>query len=501
MNRGRFGPKPSARSLTRGALLLALAALAASEAAAQPAPRAQFTLPRGHVAQRARRVPVGGRFRLVGVPLEGRTAALDLERFEVFTPNARILVQGAQGKRAVVRPPNRSYFRGGVESETDSFAFLAVGENSDVRGLVVSDGRTYVLGAERQEAPREEPLVVRAVEESLAKKPVPGWRCDSDALPGPSPGGDDSLTALFGEPFDAVAKASAQYSMVVAIETDFELYNLFNSVDLAAAYIGDLMGASSSIYHRDLGTTLRINWISLWTGPGDPWTGNSSCDTLAQFGNYWANPANGRTAIPRGTAHFLSGKAGKNGIAWVGTLCSSPQTAQVTCGTTTYSTYAGGFGVTQGIDGSFNPSSPTVVWDIYGTSHEIGHNFSSPHTHCYNNYPVGGSPPVDQCFGSEGGCYAGSTSLPPGGKGSIMSYCHFLGSVSSSIALSFGAPLQYGTLSERVPQRMRDFVASRASACTMVIDAPPADFNGDGRSEVVIYRNGAWLEFPLWPGR
>src|SRR5688500_13101264 len=76
---------------------------------------------------------------------------------------------------------------------------------------------------------------------------------------------------------------------------------------------------------------------------------------------------------------FPERQSGKNGIAWVGTLCNTPQAQQITCGTTSYSTYSGGFGVTQGIDGTFNPLSPTVVWDIYGTTHELGHNFGSPH--------------------------------------------------------------------------------------------------------------------------
>jgi cysteine-rich repeat protein len=64
-------------------------------------------------------------------------------------------------------------------------------------------------------------------------------------------------------------------------------------------------------------------------------------------------------------------------------------------------------------------------------AHELGHNFGSPHTHCY-------MPPVDNCYNQEAGCYAGVESVPPGG-GTIMSYCHLLGGGLSNINLTFGA--------------------------------------------------------------
>jgi hypothetical protein len=486
--------------MRRTALGVALGMVCASAATAAPVARqAHFSLSRQAVAQRARQVPAGARFRMVGVPLEARTVALNLERFEVFTPNARVLVQGPAGQK-VVAPPRRAYFRGEVADDPGSFAFLAVGEDNETRGLVMSRERVFVLGAEEGARP-DEAMVSRAFDETAPAKQGRSWRCAAGDLAKDVTGGANGLSGLFDGSLnleEVTAPASAQYSIEVAIETDYELYDRFDSVDLTAAYIGDLMGAMSAIYYRDVGTTLRVNLVSLWTGGAgsDPWAATSSTGALCELGTWWHNNRP-QASFPRGTVHMMSGKNTGGGVAWLGVLCGSDFSATGTCAA---GQYGGGYGFTGNMTGSFNPNSATVVWDLEATSHEIGHNFNSPHSHCYNNIPTAGLLSVDQCYGAESGCYSGAQSLPSGGKGTIMSYCHLLGGGMSNIALSFGAPGLYGTLSDRISQRMRDHVASRSASCRAVIDAPPADFNGDGRSEVFIYRNGAWLEFPAWPG-
>src|SRR5207253_8420266 len=61
-------------------------------------------------------------------------------------------------------------------------------------------------------------------------------------------------------------------------------------------------------------------------------------------------------------------------------------------------------------------------------THELGHNFGTPHTHCY-------SPPLDKCFSGEAGCYSGPVVAS---RGTIMSYCHLLAGGLSNIDLVFG---------------------------------------------------------------
>jgi hypothetical protein len=491
------------RNHSSPALVFFLAgSLLATAALAQPVRSAHFSLPSKAVAARARQVPVGSGFRLAGVPLEARTVILAFQRFEVFTPDARVMVHGDKGRARFVAPPDRAYFRGTVDGEPDSYAFLSVGTASDVRGLVESRGRVHVLGAETDKPSPEDRLITRPADEDPRAKQRPAWRCDADRFvpPGVPEAGAD-LGSLF-EPAEAINQtaSAAQYSIKVAIETDAEFYSLFNSVDETAGYIGDLMGAISTIYNRDVGTSLRINLVSLWTGGAgsDPWSATDAGAALCEVGGYWA--ANRPQATyPRAITHFLSGKGLGGGVAWLNVLCGGNFTSSF-CPTG----MGGGYGVSGNLAGNFNPATPSsIVWDIEVVSHEIGHNFSSPHSHCYGNIPTAGLPAVDQCYGAESGsnCYAGPASLPAGGKGSIMSYCHLLGGGITNISLSFGSAGLFGTQSERIPQKIRGYVAGLSSSCRAIVKAPAGDLNGDGRSEINIYRGGAWLQFPFWPNQ
>jgi hypothetical protein len=121
--------------------------------------------------------------------------------------------------------------------------------------------------------------------------------------------------------------------------------------------------------------------------------------------------------------------------------------------------------------GSFDINNPAAVWDIVVVTHEIGHNFNSPHTHCYSG--ISGPDPIDECYNGQcgsSGCYCGSESLPAGcpasgqGCGTIMSYCHTLGGGLSNMSLTLGTGHPYGVDPVRAPNRMSAHVQSVASS-------------------------------------
>jgi hypothetical protein len=220
-------------------------------------------------------------------------------------------------------------------------------------------------------------------------------------------------------------------------------------------------------------TSLVISWSRLWTtgAGGDPWTAMGSTSVaLDEFMAYWRANMGG---VSRTVAHMLSGKGLGGGIAYLSVLCDTQY----------------GYGLSANINGNFawdgdvthDPAS--VVWDIVVVSHELGHNFSSPHTHDYCNYG-GNAQPVDRCYQ---GCAGGGTGLPScsapptafgGGSGTIMSYCHLLAGGYGNIAMTFGQAHTCGVEPDRVSAQMRNHVVQRAGQFPSCLAAAATCGNG-----------------------
>jgi len=298
------------------------------------------------------RAPVasGARIRVDDVPLvAGMPASLELERFEVFTPDAVIVVHGHDGER-VEAPPRERFFRGYVAGDETSHVFLAVGE--DVKGFVVTEGRTFAVGMEPDAArvPRRA-LVVREFDpesEFPARRHL--FQCATETLRTPPLGPGKFARA---ETAAAYVVTQIAYNVRVAIETDYEFFQMFGTSAALASYVGSLVGASSAMYHRDLRTTLQISYLSVWATSADPWAATSSRGALYELGDYWhAN----RTGVSRSTTHFLSGKGLGGGVAWLGVLCRSDfLCSSGNCGSSEANGhYGGGYGVSGSLGGQFS---------------------------------------------------------------------------------------------------------------------------------------------------
>ena len=201
----------------------------------------------------------------------------------------------------------------------------------------------------------------------------------------------------------------------IALETDFQLFGVFGDLAAETSYVTTLLTYASNRYDEQINTVLTFPYVQFYTTPSDPWAagdnGGSSVDMLYEFQAAWVGN------IPQGArlAHFLSGASLGGGVAWLDVLCDN-----------TYN-----FSVSGNIDGqlSFPIQQQPNNWDFIVFTHELGHNFGTPHTHDY-------CPPLDECApnGYFGSCQTGQVCT---NSGTIMSYCHLCSGGTANVTTYF----------------------------------------------------------------
>jgi len=377
----------------------------------------------------------GAKLQIRNVLLEdGTEITLDLTRFEPFTADAKLVIHSASGDTTSPLTSD-PYFVGQVAGDPQSLAFFAGGTLP--RGMISTGGRLTVFAPDTDAylGPAQMPRLHTLPSELEVPENMRSWKCGTESLPEPP------VTAKIRQ---ALARprplSNTIYYASVAVETDYEFYSHFGSVSAATQYVSDLFAAASAIYQRDVKVILQVNYLSLWTTAADPWAAGDSSGALNEFISYWQT---NRTAVPRSTAHMLSMRGLGGGIAYLSQICGGL-----------------GYGVSGSMNGSFSTTNPGLYWDILVVTHEIGHNFSSPHTHCY-------VPPVDMCYASESGCYSGPTSVPPE-LGTIMSYCHLIGGYAA-LKLYLGVP---GETSQAVLTKIRNYVEGSVASCLGTAPGP-----------------------------
>jgi len=213
---------------------------------------------------------------------------------------------------------------------------------------------------------------------------------------------------------------ATMYQAIIAVDTDNEwMAGKSNNSTTAMNYISSLFVNMNIYFERDFSTRLLIGDVFLRTS-ADPFPNDANIfNQLNNFGEYWRT---NQAVVDRNFALILSGQnIGNNsfsGIAWLNQYCQNG--FQQGGGSQTVGSYSVNR-IGSNISTAF--VSPFVA-------HELGHNFGSPHTHCY-------MPAVDNCYNAEQGCFNGTPSCPTGnGHGTIMSYCHFGGANGASCGSS-----------------------------------------------------------------
>ena len=166
------------------------------------------------------------------------------------------------------------------------------------------------------------------------------------------------------------------------------------------------MTAANVIYESEIDTHLHVHTIKLSTLYD---SSTSTNDALTRMKDNYGGTSWHTDEID--LQHALLGLELGGGIAYIGTVCNPDY----------------GFGLSSGLNGDFTSLDQRVVWDLKAFMHEIGHSFSSGHTHDTNYY----SPSIDTC----------GTSCPSTAGhqwSTIMSYCHGCPGDTDNLMYTFG---------------------------------------------------------------
>jgi len=319
-------------------------------------------------------------------PLPGKTdVRLELTSFEVLTPTARFVVVDGEGQRELPPPAFRA-FRGVVTGETESRVTLNL-FGGRIAGFVRILDEEFAIAAGATAGG----ATIRAGAADPDRPDTPWCAADEvEQSPTAMAPGDKSLP--LGTPaIDGGTLLNAR----IAIDATYEWYDHFGSLDDAQNYILNLMAQVSTIYVDEVNVELEVPFLRVFTIPNDPYAPTTNTSTLlANLRSEWNS---NQTGVSRTAVHLFSWRSnGGAGVAYLDALCSSIY----------YPGNSFDYGVsTMSAQGSW--------WEKGLVAHELGHNFASPHTHCY-------SPEIDHCA-NEDGCYQGSITQS---VGTIMSYCN-----------------------------------------------------------------------------
>ena len=198
-------------------------------------------------------LPERAKVRIDAVPLDtqgSQFVALNLEKFAVFAPDAVVVVDSGSANERRLAPPAMAHFRGEVEGYPGSSAFWSVDETGHMKGILHMGEQIIVTEQSPGSAAKTSASTARSVDKSsdFAGR---NFQCGVeqshafDFFQKSKPGQSKAAPPV-------AELTNTVYTARIAIETDYEFFQLFGSQAAAAKYIADLIGYAGSTYASEV---------------------------------------------------------------------------------------------------------------------------------------------------------------------------------------------------------------------------------------------------------
>ncbi len=346
------------------------------------------------------------------IDYQNNILTLLLEKQELFGPDSRILT--SEGQTLTIEQQSAYYYRGIVKEYPGSIAAFSFFADQTIAVLALPGKGNLILGKMKSSSNFSEsdlPHVLYYENELPAKS---NFECGADQLPESYSRQSSALSP------DTIYSSRCKTTKIF-LECDYRLYTDYNrNVSQVKNYITGLFNVVKTLYYNE-SVNIEISDIMVWTSQ-DPFLHTTLAAIIYNYAAYRKNNFVGNLAQLVTTYPPQQ----QGGIAFLGTLCSA---------------YNGQSGP-HSFAFIYNSYSqlPTYSWSVEVMTHELGHNFGSPHTHaCF--WGMNRDSTLDNCQNPENNACAPGP--PPINGGTIMSYCHLTG---NGINFSHGFGKQPGDL-------------------------------------------------------
>ncbi len=339
-------------------LLCSSVALGQANAPAVPPPEVDFArlgLTSGEIVRLQLDRTVGRELEVV-VPIGGEHHRIKLAPHSVRAPEFRLYEAREGGVLFEVDPGPVNTLRGALTKSPGSIVAGGMMPDGLWAMIQMGDGERYwlePLGARGPGAGDDQYVLYRSSDVRQD-----GFQCDVDEA-------RHRIGELHTGGYEP--RGLNRFTAQVAVECDFEYFNLYGSSSLVNSRIALVYNVLNVQYEREVEIVHTISSTIVNTVEPDPYTQGTTGGMLGEMRTFWnAN----RSGVARDVAHLFTGKptGGVIGTAYLGVICSSLSSGF-------------GYGVSQTDFNNFNLSSAADL-----VAHETGHNWNACHCPC-GSYP------------------------------------------------------------------------------------------------------------------